>query len=156
MFSASFHWKRIIFITSIVLIALGTGVIIYFGVESFSAYREIRYARMHYFNTEYPDTFVVRPWMSIRYVSSSYRMPEEYLFQHIGIPMTQKNSLTSFRMLNSIFHIGPEDDISILLNRVQAAIDLFQAKVPPPPDLPGHTGALLQPPQGSAGHSSSS
>ena len=141
--------------TSIALIVLGTGVIIFFSFKSYSAYREIRFVRLHHFNSKNPDTSVVRPWMSIQYVSSAFRIPEEYLFQKIGIPMTQKNSLSSFRMLNSSFHIGPEDDVSILLRKVQAAIDAFDAQAPVIGPLQ-RSGALLRPPQGSVGDTHSS
>ena len=134
--------KRIIVIAGILLMGIGIGAIVYYGAGMFDTFREIRFAHMHHFYGNNPDTSVVRPWMSVGFVSSAYHIPQEYLFRRIGVPMTESNSVLSFRLLSDQYHFGSGDNLFMLLDKVRKAIDLYRMRFPPPPQMYGSGGDL--------------
>ncbi len=150
MFSKAHRWKQIILVTGVSLVTIGLCLVLYFGAGAFNTYRDVRFVLMQRFNGSNSNAFVVRPWMSIKYVSSAYHVPEAYLFQQIGVPMTRQNSLLSFRLL-SASGTGSTRSTPLFLDTVRASIERYRTL----PSAPRSSGALLQNRPASSGTSSS-
>ena len=97
----------------------GLVILSYFGLEIVDLAREIRFAREHHFDTHKPDLIYVRSWMSIRYISDVYGIPESTLFTEIGIPMTPKNSVLPLKLLRDASQSALESFLQKLLQAIK-------------------------------------
>ena len=61
----------------------------------------------------------VRPWMSIRYIANSTGIPEEYIFQQLGIPV-DGNEGKPLDRLDDEFNFGGRREIVDVVKRVLA------------------------------------
>jgi hypothetical protein len=93
-------------ILALVLIIIGLGLVIRYGIGAYNAYRTMEYARVNNFEAGNPDPDLIRPWMSMRYVAVAYTVPQEYLFFELGIPMERRNSEVPLDDLNEEFKFG--------------------------------------------------
>ena len=107
------------------LIVLGLILVGLFGVRAVVSFVRIQQTGLLPGVT---DVEAIRGWMTIPYIATAYGVPEEYLFEHIGIP-AEGNRNKSLGQLNREYAFGQP---TIILNVVKEAIRQYQREQPPP------------------------
>jgi hypothetical protein len=118
--STSQRWER--YLTKI-LIVVGLLLIIWFGMRS--AVSAIRVWRTG-LQPGVTDVEALRGWMTIPYIARAFGVPEEYLFEALGIPVGG-NRRKSLGKLNREYTPGER---GVILKRLKAAIRRYQAEQP--------------------------
>ncbi len=120
---------------AVFLILAGIVMIIWFSLRAIRAFRHVREGPRE------TDVELIRDWMTVPYVSHLYRVPPDYIFEHLDI-QGQENRDKSIAELNEAFAPTETDAI---LNQIKTIVLQFQAEyVPPeppdprPPDTPSH------------------
>ncbi|MBI4499426.1 MAG: hypothetical protein HY689_16180 [Chloroflexi bacterium] len=85
------RWQRAVLIAAIVVAALA-GVM--FGVRTYRSFLLLRSAQ----ELGASDLGAIRPWMTLRYVATTYGVPQEALTERLGLP-EQTDSDTSLYTL---------------------------------------------------------
>ncbi len=93
-----------------ILILIGLGLMISKGKGLMDFYREVNYASQHDFAAGNPSPDLLRPWMSIRYISVAYAVPQKYLMDALEIQPKEENSMISLSRLNGQMKLGKLDD----------------------------------------------
>ncbi|HXQ33934.1 MAG TPA: hypothetical protein VN843_07980 [Anaerolineales bacterium] len=119
------------------LILFGIVIVSFFGWRTFHAFREFRGHRPPPFppqDAASPETDVelIRDWMTIGFLSHTYRTPPDLLYKALGI-RPNGNEHKSLKQLNDEYF--PETP-GYVLKTVQAEI---QARLPPPTEIPPPT-----------------
>src|SRR6185503_9041833 len=97
-------------------IAIGLAITIFFGLRAIQSYRQLQYIREQGLNRGVASIDAIRGWMTFRYVSVAYAVPEEYIFDQLDIPYTDRNSNDTLGHLNKVYQFerptkGEEPDI---------------------------------------------
>ncbi len=111
-----------IYALAIVLIVIGLALAVRYGIRTFFAFREMRYASLNNFAAGDLDVNLIRPWMTLRYIAVAYAVPQEYLLHETGIPIKIRSSMTSLRTLNNDLNLGWEGSTPVLQTKIQQAI----------------------------------
>jgi hypothetical protein len=113
----------------IILIILGISLIIFFGLRTVRSY--IRLQRMG-LKPGVTDVEAIRGWMTVPYIAAAYGVPEEYLFEHIGIP-AEGNQKTSLSQINHKYDFGEK---GVIVDAVKTTIKKYQEEhaLPPKPN----------------------
>lgn len=90
-------------------------------------YKEARYAAEHDFAAGNLSPDLLRPWMSIRYISVAYAVPQGYLFETLNIQPKRETSMISLQRLNRELGLGTVNGTPALLDSVRAAIVTYRA-----------------------------
>ena len=119
------------------LIALGVLIVGFFGLRTFRAFGEFRGHRPPPFpppgaQPAETDVDLIRDWMTIGFLSHTYRTPPDLLYHALGI-RPNGNERKSLKQLNDEYF--PEEP-GYVLETVKAAI---QASLPPPTVMPPST-----------------
>ena len=94
-------------VVAIILVVIGVGLVIFFGMRSARSFREMQYIREQGLDTGRADVAAIRPWMPVQFVAVAYGVPQEYLFAELGIPFDQRNSHDTLFNLNRKYDFGP-------------------------------------------------
>jgi hypothetical protein len=113
------------------LIVLGLLLIGFFGLRAMRSYIRLQQMGLQPGVTEVE---MVRGWMTIPYIAKAYRVPEAYLFEQLDIP-PEGNHRKSLAQLNREYAPGER---GVMIDRVKAALRLYQAEHPIPPPERGH------------------
>lgn len=116
------RWEKT-FTTS--LIVVGIILILFFGFRAVRSFLRIQFTSLEPGVT---DVELIRGWMTIPYIATAYGVPEEYIFEQIGVPQAG-NQDKGLRRLNFDYFDGEPEAI---LKAVQEAIKQYQAEHPPP------------------------
>lgn len=105
-------------------IIVGLVVTIFFGTRAFHSYRQIQYIREQGLDRGVASVDAIRGWMTIRYVSVAYAVPEEYIFDRLNIPYTERNSNDILGRLNRKYESEqPKDGAEpVIVDKVAQAI----------------------------------
>ncbi len=110
----------------VLLILAGLVLSAFFGYRLAQAAASLRHARLQPGET---DVELIRPWMTIPYIARIYRVPEETLWEGLGIPPAG-NRHKSLRTLDSEYAGGRPGAI---LNKVKDLILHYQEQPTPTP-----------------------
>ncbi|MEI6290091.1 MAG: hypothetical protein WCP19_06630 [Chloroflexota bacterium] len=113
-------------ILAVVLIIIGVGIMIFRGLGMFSFYQEVRYAELNNFKAGNLSTGLLRPWMTIRYISVAYAVPQKYLFDELMFTPNKENSMISLKRLNSQMNLGLENNKPVILKLVTNVINKYR------------------------------
>jgi hypothetical protein len=115
-------WRQWVLVLAFLLAALGTGLF---------ATRAVR--RAVYWQTHRDEP--IKPWMSVRYVARSYRVPPYVLYQAIRLEPRQRDR-------RPLREIAREQNRSVeeLIAELQEAIKHSRPPYPPPPPPPPDRG----------------
>jgi hypothetical protein len=72
------------------------------------------------------DVEAIRGWMTITYIARAFGVPEEYLFEAVGIPV-EGNRRKSLGKLNREYAAGER---GVILKRLKVAILRYQTEQP--------------------------
>jgi len=113
-------WQR--HLTTILIVA-GLLLVIWFGMRSVvSAIRVWRTG----LQPGVTDVEAIRGWMTITYIARAFGVPEEYLFEAVGIPV-EGNRRKSLGKLNREYTPGER---GVILKRLKVAILRYQTEQP--------------------------
>jgi uncharacterized SAM-binding protein YcdF (DUF218 family) len=117
-------------ILAIVLVVIGLGLVVFFGMRSVRSFREMQYIREEGLDVGAADVEAIRPWMPVQFVAVAYGVPQEYLFAELGIPFDHRNSRDTLFELNRKYDFGPPSERGQeppILDKVREAITAYQA-----------------------------
>lgn len=123
-------WQKTLII---ILIVIGLLTTVCFGVRAVRSFAILRHRRLP--PPSQTDVELIRGWMTIPYIAQVYSVPDEILWESLGLPPMepdQARRISLFRLNQQLFPGQPEQ----ALKRVKQAILDFQAHRPPPPPNP--------------------
>ena len=112
---------------AIALIVIGLAFMIPKGLGMFDTLKEVRYAQENDFAAGNLDPELIRPWMSIRYISAAYAVPQEDLFKALGITPGKETSLIAVERLAKGQRFSMRNKQPIMLPKVRQAILDYRA-----------------------------
>ncbi len=119
--------KRII---GLGLLLIGLILVICFGLRMVRSYLRIYNIGREPSATEVES---IRGWMTIPYISTAYSVPEEYIFEQIGIPQEDNQH----KSLGRLSHEYAGGERNAIFKAVKEAIKQYQAENPASPE-PGY------------------
>ena len=111
-----------LFVTSI-LLCLALGATIFCAFQTVRAIQRFQQARSQ--NAQ-GDVSTIQPWMTIRYVSRFYSVPESYLIEHLNITDSRPVSRVPFRTLAVRYNRSLDG----LIRDLQTAIKAYRKQNP--------------------------
>ncbi len=78
------------------------------------------------------DPSTIRGWMSLRYVSISFGVPEDALRGQLPVSITPAQSKVPLRQLNDDLELGTMDGGPALVRIVTEAVRTLREQSPPP------------------------
>lgn len=126
MFKRLIKAKYTIPILAIALIVIGGFITVRYALRSISIYREIEYARSHNFEEGNVDPELIRPWMNLRYIAVTFAVPQEYIFEQIGLQPQRENSTLPLDRLNDELRLGRIADQPILISILNDIITRYR------------------------------
>jgi hypothetical protein len=108
------------------LIILGILFTIFFGMRAFHAYKKFSGHRPPPHGKVETDVELIRDWMTISFISKTYRVPEKEIFDALKVsPLGSRDK--SLKELNNDYY--PDKD-GFVMDTVKAAVLAFQASHP--------------------------
>ena len=113
------------------LIIIGLLIIGFFGLRTARAFRQFHGHRRPPPLSEHAETDVtlIRDWMTLPYISITYRLPPDLLYETLDIP-PRGNEKKSLKRLNDEYF---PQDAGVVLEKVKAAILAYQSTLTPIP-----------------------
>ena len=133
-------------IITIILIIAGLLLVCLFGMRTLRGFGHAR--RMDFMQGGATDVEMLRGWMTIPHIARIYRVPEDYLFESLGLAANETDRRSSLAQLNRRLAPGQPN---LVLDKLKAAILQYQAAhpeitltpvAPPPIPLPGERPGL--------------
>ena len=121
--------QRGLMIGLIILGVLFTG---FFGMRAFRAFRKFDGHRPPPHGEVETDVELIRDWMTIPFISRTYQVPPEIIFEALNIP-PQKERDKNLKVLNEEYYPGQD---GFVLSVIKATILADQASHPPTAPLP--------------------
>ena len=128
------------FITGLIIM-IGLMIVVFFGWRTVRAFRQFHGHRPPpHFNDQPAETDVslIRDWMTLPYISMTYRLPPNFLYETLSIP-PKGNERKSLKRLNDEYYPGTS---GVVLELVKAAIltnQLASTIIPPDTPVPADT-----------------
>ena len=97
------------------------------GLGMFESIKEAQYAVKNNFSAGNLDPALIRPWMSIRYISSAYAVPQEYIFTQLGVQPGKDTSLIAIERLDKTRRFSMRNKTFTMIPKVQKAIVDYRA-----------------------------
>ncbi len=109
---------------AIALMAIGLCVTIFYGMRAVKSYRQLQFIREQGLDRGVASIEAIRPWMTVRYVSVAYAVPEEYIFAQLDISFNRRNSNDTLGHLNRMYQLGKsaKGDYPVIVDTVANAI----------------------------------
>ncbi len=116
-------------VLAIVLVVIGLGLVIHFGLRTMRSLREMRYIQEQGLDLGTADVDAIRPWMTVQFVAVAYGVPQEYIFAELDIPFERRNSRETLAHLNQKYGFGPgiERRHPPILDRIREIIEQYRA-----------------------------
>lgn len=114
-------------VLAVILILVGLGVMISKGLGMVNFYKEVQYAKVNNFKAGNISPDLLRPWMTIRYVSVAYAVPQKYLFDAANIKPQKENSMIGINRLNTQMQLGGSNGHPVLMDTIREAIIKYKA-----------------------------
>ena len=116
-------------VVGIVLIVIGLLVLAFFGLRAVRSFRTLQYIREQGLDRGTASVEAIRPWMTVRYVSVAYGVPQEYIFAELDIPFDRRSSNDTVGHLNRVYQLGRSErgDYPAITDDIAAAILAYQA-----------------------------
>ncbi len=89
--------SRVGLILTLALVATGLGLVLFFGVR---AYRDYRRLEERGLSPGITDVEAIRGWMTLPYIAQAYNVPEEALFEGLGVPGAGNEKLSIKQLAN--------------------------------------------------------
>jgi hypothetical protein len=110
---------------ALIIIGIATMIPRARGMLNFS--KEVRYAQENNFAAGNVSPDLIRPWMSIRYISVACAVPQKYLFDSANIQPRKETSMIAISRLNQQLRLGQVDGQPSLMKTIHVAIVEYRA-----------------------------
>jgi hypothetical protein len=114
-------------ILALILVVVGVAIMVPKAKGMFDFYKEVRYATDNNFAAGNLSPELIRPWMSIRYLSVAYAVPQKYLFDAANIQPKKETSMIALNRLNQQMRLGSVDGQPALMKIIREAILAYRA-----------------------------
>jgi hypothetical protein len=113
------------------LIVIGLMIVGFFGLRTVRGFRQFHGHRPHppFEGQVETDVELIRDWMTLPYISITYRLPPNLLYETLDIP-PKGNEKKSLKQLNDTYY---PQHAGIVLEKVKAAILAYQSTQTPVP-----------------------
>ena len=95
---------------AVLLLLVGLVVMVRYGQRTLRSYREFEYAREQGLLDGSASVEAIRPWMTVRYIAVAYAVPEEYIYDQLGIPYTDRPGPRSDSIFDLARRLVPDQD----------------------------------------------
>jgi hypothetical protein len=112
---------------AIALIIIGIAIMIPKGRGMVDFSKEVRYAQENNFAAGNVSPDLIRPWMSIRYISVACAVPQKYLFDSTNIQPGKETSMIAISRLNQQLRLGQVNGQPALMKTIHDAIVEYRA-----------------------------
>jgi len=112
---------------AVALIVIGLAVMIPRAKGMLDFSKEVRYAQENNFAAGNVSPDLIRPWMSIRYISVAFAVPQKYLFDSAKIQPRKETSMIGLNRLNQQMGLGKVDNQPVLMKTIHDAIVEYRA-----------------------------
>jgi hypothetical protein len=112
---------------ALALVIVGLAIMIPKARGMLEFYKEVQYATVNHFQDGNPAPELLRPWMSIRYISVAFAVPQKYLFEAANIQPKKETSMIALNRLNNQLGLGKVDGQPALVKTIRAAIVAYRA-----------------------------
>jgi hypothetical protein len=120
-------WQKILII---ILIVIGLLITVRFGMRAVRSFTLLRHHRFP--PPSQTDVELIRGWMTIPYIARVYSLPDNILWESLGIPPLTPEEARRTDLSNLNQRLFPGQPMEALRRVKQAILD-FQAHQPPPP-----------------------
>ena len=114
-------------IIALILIVVGVIIMIPRARGMLNFYSEVRYANDNNFRAGNLSPDLVQPWMSIRYISVAYAVPQKYLFDFAHIQPRRETSMIALSRLNQQLMLGQMNGQPVLMKTIMNGILAYRA-----------------------------
>ena len=114
-------------IIALVLIIVGLIIMVPRAMGMWSFYSEVRYATENNFQAGNISPDLLRPWMSLRYISVAFAVPQKFLFDFTKIQPRKETSMIAINRLNRQLNLGQVDGQPKLMKTIKTAILAYRA-----------------------------
>ena len=95
---------------AIVLLVIGGLFISIYSWRSYRAYQQWQYIQQEGIDKGYANVGAIRAWMTMRYVSVAYAVPQEYIFDKLNIRFNRQNSNKTIRFLTEKYQFQSQSE----------------------------------------------
>lgn len=112
-----------------VLVVLGLFLAIFFAFRAFHGFQRMRGMK---FGGGETNVELIRPWMTVNYITKMYHVPPDVVLAPLGLPVEGNNRRDIGSLIRSTGTSNPEE----MLERIKESINSFQQKdlIPTPPN----------------------
>ncbi len=107
------------------LIIVGIFLTIFFGMRAVRSFMRIE------LEPGTVDVQAIQGWMTVPYIAIAYDVPEEYIFEQLGIPQEGNQAKGLYGLNRQYF----EGEHKAILKVIQEAITQYQVENPPPNEV---------------------
>jgi hypothetical protein len=114
---------------AIVLLVIGGLFISIYSWRSYRAYQQWQYIQEEGIDKGYANVGAIRAWMTMRYVSVAYAVPQEYIFDKLNIQFNRQNSNKTIRVLTEKYQFksqGENNNVSDFIVKVGDIINTYR------------------------------
>lgn len=111
---------------ALILILVGFAMMIWYSIEISQFSKEIDFAIEHNFAEGNVSPDLLRPWMTIRFISSSFAVPQGYIFEQMNIQPRKETTLISLRRLNNQMQLGEINGEPVLIQKMREVITSYR------------------------------
>ena len=112
---------------AVALILVGVAIMAPKARGMLEFYKEAQYATVNHFYEGNVSPNLLRPWMSIRYISVAYAVPQKYLFDTAHIQPKKETSMLGINRLNQRMGLGQVNGEPALIKTIRQAIVAYRA-----------------------------
>ena len=95
---------------AIALLIIGGLFISIYSLRAYRAYQQWQYIQHQGMNTGDANVGAIRAWMTMRYVSVAYAVPQEYIFDRLDISYNRQNSNKTLGSLIQQYQFQPQSE----------------------------------------------
>ncbi len=111
-----------------VLVVLGLVFAIFFAFRAFRGFQRVRGMKIGGGET---NVELIRPWMTVNYITKMYHVPPEVVLSPLGLPVEDNTRRDIGTLIRRTGTSNPEE----MMEKIRASINAFQQKdlIPTPP-----------------------
>jgi hypothetical protein len=108
------------------LLAVGIILTVIFGYRALHSFMRVRMTRLQPGST---DVEAIRPWMTVPFLSRTFNVPKDYLYQQINVPPAGSDPKSLFELEREYFPKQP----GVVIEKIKAVIRGYLLTPPPRP-----------------------
>lgn len=111
---------------ALLIILVGIVMMVWYSIEISQFSKEIDFAIENNFAEGNVSADLLRPWMTIRFISASFAVPQAYIFDQINIQPRKETTLISLQRLNNQMQLGEINGEPVLVQKMREVITSYR------------------------------